>query len=118
MMTEEDKQKKAEHETFWTLIWDRFLDSFDVIVAKITSGRFLAITVDTFGYSAGVVLCGVLAYKQLIEPATFISVLSTYALLVQKTRENYFGMNKDKASGDALETKTTETTIKSTEVAK
>lgn len=27
---------------FWVLVWDRLLDSIDVIVAKITSGSFIA----------------------------------------------------------------------------
>lgn len=92
MSDEEKQERRIIKDEQWAKCWDRLLDSLDVIVAKITSGRFLAITFDTIGYTAGVVICGLLAYKEIIEPAVFISVLGAYGLLVQKTRENYFGM--------------------------
>ncbi len=92
MSDEEKKLSQDKKQAMLANCWDRFFDFLEVIVVKITSGRFLAITVDTFGYMAGVVICGFLAYKKYIEPETFVAVLSTYALLVQKTRENYFAM--------------------------
>lgn len=95
-MTEEIQNDKGLKNERALLIIDRFMDSFDVIVAKMTSGKFLAITFDTVGYTAGVVITGVLAYKKIIDPAVFIAVLGTYALLVKETRISYFGMNKDK----------------------
>lgn len=86
-------------------IVDRFMDSLDGFGTKIFSGRFLAITLDTIGYSMGVGICGYLAIKKIIDPGTFIAVLSTYALLVQKTRENYFSMNKETKITETKETK-------------
>lgn len=100
-MTEDEKQNLKElREKRALLFVDRLLDSFDTVVAKLTSGKFLAVTFDTVGYLAGVVLSGYLAVKKLIEPATFIAILSTYALLVQKTRESYFGINRDRTETD------------------
>ena len=93
-MSDEEKkiidQKKKED--IRILVWDRLLESVDIIVAKLTSGKFLAVTLDTVGYTGGVIITGFLAYKKMIEPETFIAVLGTYSLLVQKTRENYFWM--------------------------
>lgn len=80
----------------WAGIFDRFMDSWDVIVAKLTSGKFLAVTFDTIGYFAGVVICGYLTIKGKVDESVFIAVLGSYGLLVQKTRESYFGMKIEK----------------------
>lgn len=44
-MTEEiqnNKDLKNSDNGFWVLVWDRLLDSIDVIVGKLTSGSFIA----------------------------------------------------------------------------
>lgn len=43
-MTEEIQNNKElkSGNGFWVLVWDRLLDSIDVIVAKFTSGSFIA----------------------------------------------------------------------------
>lgn len=91
-MTEEIQKDKKNHVAL--LLIDRIMDSLDGLGTKLLSGRFLAITFDTIGYFLGVLFCGLLTIKGTLHIETFIAILSTYALLVQKTRENYFNMTK------------------------
>ena len=106
-MTDEIQNDKTLKDRITILTVDRLLDSFDKFMVKAMSARFLAMTIDTVGYTAGVIICGILAIKKIIDPAVFISVLGAYGLLVQKTREYYFSMGKDKDEAEKNKKTTT-----------
>ncbi len=90
-------------------IIDRKLDTWDMVFNKLFSGRFLAIVIDSIVFPAAVIVSGILAWQKIIEPATFISILGTYGLLVQKTRERYFDMGEIKTKGELNEKRTVTT---------
>lgn len=69
---------------------DRWLDTVDLMVSKLFSGRFIAVVLDTIVFPGCVILCGYLTHTGKIEPETFIAVLGGYALLVKETRLKYF----------------------------
>lgn len=86
---------------------DRYLDTIDTTLAKILSGRFIAVVLDTIVFPGCVILCGYLTHQKIVEPETFIAVLGGYALLVKETRLKYFERTdrkeEDKIKGDNLD---------------
>lgn len=107
-MTDEIQNNKdlKDNNGFWVLVWDRLLDSIDVIVAKLTSGKFIATLLTVWTYCMAVFTCCDLVKQKLIEPATFLAVMAGVSGLVTMIVKDYFAK-----VDPTQETKVTETKI-------
>lgn len=83
----------------FAIIVDRFLDTFDVIVSKITSGKFIATVLTVWTYCKTIETCCKLVENKIIEPATFLAVMAGVAGLVTMIVKDYFGKDENKQGG-------------------
>lgn len=69
---------------------DRILDTVDTIVAKITSGRFIATVMVVWTYCYIVATCCHLVEMKVISAETFLAVMAGIAGLVTMIVKDYF----------------------------
>lgn len=74
-------------------IWDRVFDTIDVIIAKLTSGKFLATLLVIWTYCTAIGTCGRLVESKVITAETYLAVMGGVAGLVTMLVKDYF--NKD-----------------------
>lgn len=93
-MTEIEKPKNA-----WAYAWDRFFDTVDVIVAKVTSGKFVATMLLVWTYCSCVNTANELVKSKLLEMPTYLVLMGAVGSLVTMIVKDYFAKNSDDKTG-------------------
>lgn len=92
-MTELEKPNSA-----WAYAWDRFFDTVDVIVAKITSGKFIATVLVVYTYCKAIETASLLVQAGKISSETYIAIIAGMGALASTVVKDYFSRN-DKNGG-------------------
>ena len=92
-MTEIDKPNSA-----WAYAWDRFFDTIDVIVSKVTSGRFIATMLLVWTYCAAVNTANILVKDKLLNVETYLVLMGSVGALVTMIVKDYFNKNGEDKS--------------------
>jgi len=82
--------------------WDRFWDSIDMIVSKVTSGKFLATALVVWTYCHVVKTCCHLVEIKTISAETFLAVMAGIAGLVTMIVKDYFNKENQEVKNDKV----------------
>ena len=91
-----------EKQSAWGIVFDRLLDSVDVIVTRITSGRFIITVLVVYTYCKAVDMTCVLVKDKVVSVETFLAVLGGILGLTTMMVKDLFqsGNMKDKQGED------------------
>jgi Fe2+ transport system protein B len=81
----------------WAYAWDRFFDTVDVIVAKVTSGRFISTMLLVWTYCSCVQTANILVKEKILDVTTYLVLMGGVGALVTMIVKDYFAKN---AEGD------------------
>ena len=97
-MSEEEKNKEYPS---WIQFVDRVFDSFDGLLTRITSGRFIATILVVWTYCKMVETCSKLVEMKVLSAETYLATLAGVAALVTMMVKDLFaaGNAKDKQNG-------------------
>lgn len=83
----------------WAYAWDRFFDTVDVIVAKVTSGKFIATILVIWTYCAVINTCCKLVEIKVISAETFLALVAGIAGLATMLCKDYFNRDMGGSNG-------------------
>lgn len=84
----------------WAYAWDRFFDTVDVIVSKVTSGRFIATMLLVWTYCRAVDTANVLVREKLLSVETYLVLMGGVGALVTMIVKDYFAKNGEEKKGE------------------
>ena len=81
-------------------IWDRVFDTIDVIVGKITSGKFIATMLLVWTYCSCVQTANELVKQKTLDVTTYLVLMGAVGSLVTMIVKDYFNkISDDKSEG-------------------
>lgn len=100
-MTEQIQNNKDLKDNWVILTIDRFLDTLDALLTRVTSGRFIATLLVVWTYCKMVDFCCHLVELKILSAETFLAVIAGVAALVTMMVKDLFasGNAKDKQDG-------------------
>jgi hypothetical protein len=82
----------------WAYAWDRLFDSIDVIVSKLTSGKFIATMLLVWTYCNCVITANGLVKDKVLAVETYLVLMGAVGALVTMIVKDYFA--KEKKEGE------------------
>jgi len=84
----------------WAYAWDRLFDTVDVIISKVTSGRFIATMLLVWTYCSCVHTANDLVKQKILDVTTYLVLMGGVGALVTMIVKDYFAKNVEDKKGD------------------
>ena len=96
-MTEEIQKDKNNSQAL--LFIDRIMDTVDVIIAKVTSGRFIATMLLVWTYCSSIQVANQLVKDKVLSVETYLVLMGAVGALVTMIVKDYFNKNGEDKNG-------------------
>lgn len=100
-MTDEIQTNKALADNWFILTIDRLMDSFDALLTRVTSGRFISTLLMVWTYCKMVDFCCHLVEVKILSAETFLATIAGVAALVTMMVKDLFASGNAKDKQDA-----------------
>ena len=87
----------------WAYAWDRFFDTVDTIIGKVTSGRFIATMLLVWTYCSCVLTANELVKAKVLDVTTYLVLMGAVGSLVTMIVKDYFARNGDDKNGGTID---------------
>jgi hypothetical protein len=75
--------------------WDRLFDTIDVVIAKVTSGKFIATMLLVWTYCSCVMTANQLVKDKILDVTTYLVLMGAVGSLVTMIVKDYFAKNME-----------------------